>query len=231
MTCAWSGPTSGTPARQPPLPCPRWSSSCCRRSRSRRSSSRPRHQHSSSSRRWPRLRWQSLPSSSPSRSSRSRSIPLWSRRSAEPVMETTVVERSPASVELVSHEQQPSAHRGEVEIINPDRSMPVVNDREMPALEIPAPIRDFAPTDVPAEPAAKALEGSALHRARPGCRGCGRDRVLRVQAVQRGALGAEQHRVECQASAGQRCARHVAAGARAGGGAGAAHGRVNGSGW
>lgn len=75
---------------------------------------------------------------------------------AAPAMEATVVERSPASVELVSHEQQPSARRGEVEIINPDRSMPVVNDREVPALEIPAPIRDFTPTDLPAEPVARA---------------------------------------------------------------------------
>ena len=73
-----------------------------------------------------------------------------------PAMETTVVERSPAPVELVSHEQQPSARRGDVEIINPDRSMPVVNDREVPALEIPAPIRDFTPTDLPAEPVARA---------------------------------------------------------------------------
>jgi hypothetical protein len=73
-----------------------------------------------------------------------------------PVMEATVVERSPAPVELVSHEQQPTARRGEVEIINPDRSMPVVNDREVPALEIPAPIRDFTPTDPQAEPAARA---------------------------------------------------------------------------
>ncbi len=75
---------------------------------------------------------------------------------AEPELETTVVERSPASVELVSHEQKPSAHRGEVEIINPDRSMPVVNDREIPALEIPAPIQDFAQNEPPAASAAKA---------------------------------------------------------------------------
>jgi len=75
---------------------------------------------------------------------------------AEVAHAETVVERSPASVELVSHEQQPSARRGEVEIINPDRSMPVVNDREIPAVEIPASIRDFAPTDAPPEPAAKA---------------------------------------------------------------------------
>jgi hypothetical protein len=74
----------------------------------------------------------------------------------EPAMEATVVERSPASVELVSHEQQPSARRGDVEIINPDRSMPVVSDREMPALEIPTPIRDFAPAEAPAEPVARA---------------------------------------------------------------------------
>jgi hypothetical protein len=74
----------------------------------------------------------------------------------EPVAyEPPVVERSPASVELVSHEQQPSSRRGEVEIINPDRSMPVVNDREVPALEIPAPIQDFTPADAAATPAAR----------------------------------------------------------------------------
>jgi hypothetical protein len=66
-----------------------------------------------------------------------------------------VVERSPASVELVSQEQQPSAARAEVEIINPDRTMPVVNDREVPSLEIPAPVVDFAPTAPPAAPAAR----------------------------------------------------------------------------
>jgi hypothetical protein len=74
----------------------------------------------------------------------------------------TVVERSPASVELVSQEQQPSAVRGEVEIINPDRSMPVVNDREIPALEIPSPILDFAPTSLPVEPAARPSKAPLL---------------------------------------------------------------------
>ncbi len=59
----------------------------------------------------------------------------------------TVVERTPAAVELVS--------KGDVEIINPDRTMPVVPEAEIPALEIPAPIRDFAPADgvAPAAPA------------------------------------------------------------------------------
>ena len=73
----------------------------------------------------------------------------------EPIALDPVVERSPAAVELVSHEQQPIAMRGEVEIINPDRTMPVVPDREIPPLEIPAPIRDFTPADVVAEPVAK----------------------------------------------------------------------------
>lgn len=71
----------------------------------------------------------------------------------------TVVERTPGNVELVSREEQPTASRGEVEIINPDRTMPVVSDREVSALEIPAPIRDFAPAepalDHPAKPRSK----------------------------------------------------------------------------
>lgn len=67
----------------------------------------------------------------------------------------TVVERAPASVELVSHEEQPAARRGEVDIINPDRAMPVVSDRDLSALEIPAPIRDFAPVEPALEHAAK----------------------------------------------------------------------------
>jgi hypothetical protein len=66
-----------------------------------------------------------------------------------------VVERAPASVELVSHEEQPAIRRGEVEIINPDRTMPVVSDREVPAIEIPAPIRDFAPVEPAVEQAVK----------------------------------------------------------------------------
>jgi hypothetical protein len=68
----------------------------------------------------------------------------------EPVVET-VVERTPANVELVSHEEQPAAVRGDVEIINPDRSMPVVPDREVSSLDIPAPIRDFSPVDAAPE--------------------------------------------------------------------------------
>lgn len=68
----------------------------------------------------------------------------------EPATET-VVERSPAPVELVSHEEQPASARGEVEFINPDRSMPVMG-REVEPLEIPAPIRDFTPVES-AEPA------------------------------------------------------------------------------
>ncbi len=79
----------------------------------------------------------------------------------EPVTET-VVERSPASVELVSQEQQPSAVRGEVDIINPDRSMPVVDDGEIPALEIPSPILDFAPASLPAEPAERSSKAPLL---------------------------------------------------------------------
>jgi hypothetical protein len=67
----------------------------------------------------------------------------------------TVVERTPSNVELVSHEEQPAAARGEVEIINPDRSMPVVTDREESPLDIPAPIRDFAPVEAVAEPVVK----------------------------------------------------------------------------
>ena len=72
-------------------------------------------------------------------------------RVPEPVAET-VVERSHDVVELVSQEERPSAARGEVDIINPDRTMPVVSHREVSALDIPAPIQDFAPVDAPAEP-------------------------------------------------------------------------------
>jgi hypothetical protein len=79
----------------------------------------------------------------------------------EPTVET-VVERSPAAVELVSHEEKPAAARGDVEIINPDRTMPVVSDREIPALEIPAPIRDFAPDDAAAEPVASSRSKTPL---------------------------------------------------------------------
>lgn len=65
------------------------------------------------------------------------------------------LERAPAAVELVSHEEQPAAGRGEVEIINPDRSMPVVSDRLMPLLEIPDPIRDFGPAEEASVPAVR----------------------------------------------------------------------------
>lgn len=74
----------------------------------------------------------------------------------------TVVERSPTAVELVSHEEQPAAVRGEVEIINPDRTMPVMSKRVVPSLEIPEPIRDFGPTDAVAAPVAAARSKAPL---------------------------------------------------------------------
>jgi hypothetical protein len=81
----------------------------------------------------------------------------------EPVaVEAPAVERSPASVELVSHEEQPAVARGEVEIINPDRTMPVLSNREVPSLEIPEPIRDFAPADVGEAPAVPAKSKAPL---------------------------------------------------------------------
>jgi hypothetical protein len=68
------------------------------------------------------------------------------------------VEQSPAAIQLVSHEDkahetapQLSTSTG-VEIINPDRTMPAMTDsRDVSALEIPAPISDFA-TGAPAAP-------------------------------------------------------------------------------
>lgn len=70
---------------------------------------------------------------------------------AAPVAETeTVVERTPPEVQLISHEDKPAAERAEVEFIHPDRSMPVITKHELPQLEIPAPIQDFATTEVPA---------------------------------------------------------------------------------
>ena len=78
-----------------------------------------------------------------------------------PVVET-VVERSPGAVELVSHEEKPASTRGDVEIINPDRAMPVVSEREIPALEIPAPIRDFALADAAAEPVVRSRSKTPL---------------------------------------------------------------------
>lgn len=70
---------------------------------------------------------------------------------AAPVAETeTVVERTPPEVQLVSHEDKPAAERAEVEFIHPDRSMPVITKHELPQLEIPAPIQDFATTEAPA---------------------------------------------------------------------------------
>ena len=77
----------------------------------------------------------------------------------QPVADT-VVERTPANVELVSHEEKPAASRGEVEIINPDRTMPVVSDREDSALDIPAPIRDFSPAEEHTEPPAAPKKSS-----------------------------------------------------------------------
>lgn len=74
----------------------------------------------------------------------------------------TVVERTPANVELVSHEEQPAAVRGDVEIINPDRTMPVVSDREVSSLDIPAPIRDFAPVESESEPVVKPASKTPL---------------------------------------------------------------------
>lgn len=82
-------------------------------------------------------------------------------RVPEPVLET-VVERTPANVELVSHEEQPAATRGDVEIINPDRSMPVVADREVSPLEIPAPVRDFARLDADPAPLARPASRTPL---------------------------------------------------------------------
>ena len=82
-------------------------------------------------------------------------------RAPEPTVET-VVERTPANVELVSHEEQPAAVRGEVDIINPDRTMPVVSNREVSPLEMPAPIRDFAPTDAALEPVASRASKTPL---------------------------------------------------------------------
>jgi len=82
-------------------------------------------------------------------------------RAPESVVET-VVERAPANVELVSHEEQPAAVRSDVEIINPDRTMPVVSDREVSALEIPEPIRDFTPAEATLEPAGKVASKAPL---------------------------------------------------------------------
>ena len=63
-----------------------------------------------------------------------------------PVVEAeTVVERASAEVQLIAHEDKPAAERTEVELIHPDRSMPVVTEQELPQLEIPAPIQDFGP--------------------------------------------------------------------------------------
>ena len=78
-----------------------------------------------------------------------------------PVAETAV-EHAPANVELVSHEEKPAAVRHDVEIINPDRTMPVVADHELSPLDIPAPIRDFTPADVAREPVARSASKGPL---------------------------------------------------------------------
>jgi hypothetical protein len=78
-----------------------------------------------------------------------------------PVPETGV-EHAPANVVLVSHEEKPATARHDVEIINPDRTMPVVTDRELSPLDIPAPIRDFTPADTAREPAARPASKTPL---------------------------------------------------------------------
>ncbi len=74
----------------------------------------------------------------------------------------TAVERAPANVELVSHEEKPAAARHDVEIINPDRTMPVIADRELSPLDIPAPIRDFGPPDVAPVPVIRSASKTPL---------------------------------------------------------------------
>lgn len=78
----------------------------------------------------------------------------------EPV--EALVERGPVPVELVSQEGRPASARGEVEIINPDRTMPVMSEREVPSLEIPAPIHNFAPTETTIKPATRTRSKAPL---------------------------------------------------------------------
>ena len=62
------------------------------------------------------------------------------------------IEQPPAQVELVSDEAAPAPSSARADIIHPDRAMPAVpvkaerdQVRELPSVEIPAPVRDFAP--------------------------------------------------------------------------------------
>lgn len=79
---------------------------------------------------------------------------------SEPV--EALVERAPVAVELVSQQERRSSPRSEVEIINPDRTMPVVSEREVSLLEIPAPIHDFTPAQMTIEPAARSRSRTPL---------------------------------------------------------------------
>ncbi len=81
---------------------------------------------------------------------------------AAPRPPEAMVERTPANVELVSHEEQPTAVPGEVEIINPDRTMPVASNRDVLSLDIPAPIRDFSPVESAPERVAKPASKTPL---------------------------------------------------------------------
>lgn len=62
------------------------------------------------------------------------------------------IEQPPAQVELVSDEAAPAPSSARADIIHPDRAMPAVpvaaerdQVRELPSVEIPAPVRDFTP--------------------------------------------------------------------------------------